>query len=367
MSISRRFNLAFLTFTLPSLFTIGLFNIAVDPYGVINSVTLPRVNHLKPETTTHNRLFKAIDIVRIKPKTILLGTSRVDWSLDPTHPALAINQPVYNLGLPASGMYELRRYFQHALANQPNLKQVIISLELLPFNELGRESAPDFTETRLEKTNLTPQDIVGVAFSLNALHSSIKTVTSNVNDVSSTDYYQNGMRVRLPKQKAFYTQLGGIAKYTTFRLSNKRLADLKTIINICQQRGIEVKVFITPSHATYFEEIYVAGLWPVWENWKREVVKITPVWDFSGYNSINTEPVSNQMENYLDSFHYSKEVGNLVLNRILDYHEENIPADFGVRITSDNIEFHLAKIRADRRVWAKANPDVVKVVQKLKP
>ena len=99
---------------------------------------------------------------------------------------------------------------------------------------------------------------------------------------------------------------------------------------------------------------------------KRELVKIIAVWDFSGYNSINTEPINNDMKNYIDASHYRKEVGDLVLNRLLDYQTEKIPKDFGVMITSENIEFHLAKILAEREVWAKNNPDEVILVEDIK-
>jgi hypothetical protein len=48
------------------------------------------------------------------------------------------------------------------------------------------------------------------------------------------------------------------------------------------------------------------------------------------------------------------------------YHEETVPSDFGVLITPNNIESHLAKIRSDREVWAKNHPDEVKLVEDIK-
>lgn len=71
------------------------------------------------------------------------------------------------------------------------------------------------------------------------------------------------------------------------------------------------------------------------------------------------------MENYADSSHYAKPVGDLVLNRILGYQENKVPADFGILITPENIESHLAKIRADREEWVKNNPNELKLVQDL--
>lgn len=134
----------------------------------------------------------------------------------------------------------------------------------------------------------------------------------------------------------------------------------------CKQHDITLKVFISPSHATQWEAIRATGHWHTFEQWKREVAKITPVWDFSGYNSITTEPISNTMKNYGDNSHYTKEVGDLVLNRILSFKEETVSSDFGVLLTPETIESHLKQIRYDREVWARKHPDEVKLVEDIK-
>ena len=71
-----------------------------------------------------------------------------------------------------------------------------------------------------------------------------------------------------------------------------------------------------------------------------------PLWDFSGYNSLTTEDVppdgdsETQMKWYWESSHYKKELGDLVLDRIFDYHhpERIVPDDFGVLLTPKNIK-----------------------------
>jgi hypothetical protein len=54
-----------------------------------------------------------------------------------------------------------------------------------------------------------------------------------------------------------------------------------------------------------------------------------------------------------------------VLNQLFHYQEATIPTDFGTLITPADADAHLAKIRADREVWAKNNPNAVKLVQDL--
>ena len=114
------------------------------------------------------------------------------------------------------------------------------------------------------------------------------------------------------------------------------------------------------------EEFRTAGLWSFFEDWKRRVSKVTPVWDFSGYNSITTEPISNNMKNFTNRGYYTIKIGNLILNRLLHYQEEKVPEDFGVLITANNRESQLEKIRTDQELWAKNNPKMIQLVEDLK-
>ena len=54
---------------------ISLFNIAVDPYRVFNSPTGLGVNQVKPEKDKQVRMFKAIEVIRIQPKMVFIGSS----------------------------------------------------------------------------------------------------------------------------------------------------------------------------------------------------------------------------------------------------------------------------------------------------
>lgn len=89
-----------------------------------------------------------------------------------------------------------------------------------------------------------------------------------------------------------------------------------------------------------------------------------PVWDFGVYNYIIEEEVpSIDDENakirwYWDASHYSKEVGDLILDKIfgMTSDDDNIPDNFGVLLTSENIEQHLQQVRQDRDLYRKTHP-----------
>ncbi len=62
--------------------------------------------------------------------------------------------------------------------------------------------------------------------------------------------------------------------YGKYLLSSERLNNFQKIVDICQQNDIDLKVFMSPTHATQYEAIAVSRLWSTFEQWKREIVKI---------------------------------------------------------------------------------------------
>ncbi|NEO53253.1 MAG: hypothetical protein F6K54_09290 [Okeania sp. SIO3B5] len=368
-----RYNWIFLLSVFIPVVTVGLFNIVVDPYDVFNTPNLWGINHSKPRKDNNDRLYKATDIIRIKPVTILTGSSRTKQGLDPNHPALEDEQPAYNLALNGTNIYELRRYIEHAISNQKQLDLVIVGLDFLMFNSL-RKNRGVFSEKRLEKQYIFFKDFINVTFSLDAVQASKEAIIdSKKTPLEYPGYGENGFmpELNLDPEETQQRFGGNIFLYfkspdSRYQLSTKFLDELKKIVDLSEKNQIKLMLFISPSHATQWETIRATGKWSTFEKWKREVIKITPILDFSGYNSITTEPIHNDMENYRDNSHYTPKVGNLILNKLLSYKEEEVPEDFGILINSENIESHLTKIRQDREIWAKNNPDEVKLVKEIK-
>ncbi|MFM7406862.1 MAG: hypothetical protein ACKO3K_09420 [Cuspidothrix sp.] len=268
------------------------------------------MKNLKKNST--DRLYKAIDVIRIKPVTIFLGTSRTKQGLDPNHLALINYQPVYNLALDSANPYELMRYLEHTITNQPNLKEVIFGIDFFMFNELNKSPA-GFDESRLEKTYLIPADIMNSLFSLDTFEVSKETVLASLKNPDKNKYYYgvNGFAPYLQAKDGktrgnFEYSIGLYLKtYYKYKLSDKYVQDFQKIVNLCQKHNIKLIVFISPAHATQWEAIRAAGKWETFETWKRKAVQLTPVWDFSGYNTITNEEIKDVMENYPDSSHYT--------------------------------------------------------------
>ncbi|NET48796.1 MAG: hypothetical protein F6K09_08735, partial [Merismopedia sp. SIO2A8] len=175
----RRFNQWVCLSTLLGLIGVGGLNAVVDPYGVLGNPTVNRFNRLKPNQIKNVRMFKAAEITRLQPTAVLMGSSRVDIGLDPTHPQLGSYESAYNLGLSGANMHEIRQYFEHAIANQPDLELVVLGLDFFMFN-VHKVDEVDFSQARLQRQHVDPGDLANITLSVDALEASVATIAFNL-------------------------------------------------------------------------------------------------------------------------------------------------------------------------------------------
>lgn len=369
----QTFNAFFFGAILTTLLGVGSLNLVINPYGIF---TIPKIQGLtqdRPRQKDNDRLFKATDIIHLRPKTVVIGSSRVRQGIAPNHPAL-VTQPTYNLGLNGVNVYEQLRYLRHAIANQNDLKVVVLEIDLFMFNQFNGNQAA-FDSDRLEKNHLILNDIINATLSWSAIEASYETVISsfqNRQNLKSADFGKNGFFPyrNIKKEQTEARFKASINQYLElhhqYQLSKEYMADFKQLVELCRQKGIDLKVFISPAHATQGEVIQMTGYWQIYEDWKRQIVNITPVWDFSGYNSVTTAKINPEMENYSDNSHYMPFIGAFVLDRLFSYQTHQVPQDFGVWLTPNSVEAHIKNTRIEREQWINQNPEAVKLVQKVK-
>jgi hypothetical protein len=171
--------------------------------------------------------------------------------------------------------------------------------------------------------------------------------------------------------------------YGGFVYAPDRLDLLRELIAACRADDIALYIFIAPTHARDLESLRILGLYPLFEQWKRDVTRIITedaaqhpdkqplqLWDFTGYTSLTIEdvPTANergkQMQWFWESSHFKKELGDLVLNRLFRLHNATptAPEDFGVLLSVDMIEAHLAHIREQQKRYRETHaPEVTEV------
>jgi hypothetical protein len=315
-------------------------------------------------------LVKPYRVQVVRPKTLALGNSRVEAGIDPDSlrwPATA--RPVYNMALPATGIDAALLSLQHVM-QAGKLEMVVVGVDFFDFviNDKPDTAKPqtqqlsEFEKRLLVNRDGSPnapyslqrlKDGVSTMFSLNALVDSVQTVVlQNRSDQPDlTDRGFNPMRefqrfIRVDGQHVMFRQVETTyltnylrapkAIYRAGTTTSKEFEELRAIIGLCRNSGIRLILYIHPSHAHMLESYRIAGLWPLFEEWKRAVVRIVDddaaahpsappadLWDFSGYNEITSEAVPaagekrKAMRWYWETGHYKREVGDIVLDRIL--------------------------------------------------
>lgn len=109
------------------------------------------------------------------------------------------------------------------------------------------------------------------------------------------------------------------------------------IIALGKAHDIEITFFINP----VFINSYLSTSPALWNRFRRELAAMTDYWDFSGLNSITQD-----RGNYFEASHYRPKVGLMMMARILGATDIAVPGDFGVHVTHDNLEQHIAALDA---------------------
>jgi len=141
--------------------------------------------------------------------------------------------------------------------------------------------------------------------------------------------------------------------------------------------GTDMRLFVTPLHAATRTLLGELGLGERYDYWLRELVRINdeegaragkrplPLWDFSNANSVTSELIPAKgdltpMRWYWEYSHYRRAAGDLILDRIFNYHSASraLPSDFGVLLTETNIDAHLRDSRAGLADWARDNAEL---------
>ena len=353
----------FLGITIPTV----TINIIVDPYGIFKSPTQEGFNNIKTRQPKNTRLFKPIHASQIEYDTLLLGTSRVELGLKAESPGLGKTRKAYNLGTGAQTIHESIAYANHAITTNPNLKTIIMGMDFWAFY-LSQKSYEGFESYRLNRSGLHPWDALRYGFSVPSLWASLEVFQASGKHPKKHMFTDRGtMHFPWPIPNRSDSKWSQEWFKFFFRLvpnpngvKSQHFDELQQLVEVCKLKKIDLQLVITPPHTLNHRLIEKFLDVEDYENWKRQLVALGPVWDFSDVNSVTTEPVSVDMVNYDDISHYSQTVGDWILARVLAVSLPELPEDFGKRITLQNIEQHLVAVRSRYATWKQNNPNDLK-------
>ena len=385
--------------------SIAAVNAIVDPFDMYGRPRIEGINGAKPAVYHRVRLFKAFEVRRVRPRAVVLGSSRAHIGFRCSHPAWDMDgAPCYNLAFDGATTREMFAYLRHAHAIRP-LTTAVLALDTYHLAGGPSFARPDFDPLLLSDPErpwpLTPLTAdARLLTSLDTLRASIDTVTGQA--VEPRWFAADGQRLgavffreveagfrelgprgyfdRIDEAEVGYQTEGLVLAATPPRATTtapaappdpeqSSFADIRRIVEFALEEHIDLRIVITPAHAHQYEIASAAGAWPAMQEGKRRLVHLLadmqaarrestpiPLWDFSGYSSVTTEALpgrgsQTEMRYYWDSSHFKDVVGDFVLSRVFGREVPGaaVPPDFGTQLTMHSTEAVLA---ADARAQA---------------
>jgi hypothetical protein len=352
-----------------------------DPYLRFGTPPIAGLNEEKPAAYEHGTMAKTYALERARPRTLILGNSRAEIGFDPESMEWPARfRPVFNAAAAGQGLPYSLAMLQHAIATHGALT-IVLALDFRDF--LGNPG--EFNDDRLRvKADGAPNtldarqrllDALAATLTIDALSASLRTVlhADPVGGVTMTNLGFNPLRnyhahVRssghhalfeqnLRQAMALFERTG--VRDEDFDDQHRSIVLLDSIVAAASAKGAPVKMFVHPVHARYLEMICEAGLWPSLESWKRALARLAARYrkngfevelvDFSGYDSVATEPVppprdtTAQMRWWWEAAHYKSELGERIIRRLFGQDRS-----WGVALEPSTIDEHLAHQLGER-------------------
>jgi len=407
-----RFLAVFLAVAAGGIFLAAAFSAGVDPYAAFGTPPIPG---LTTEKTHPDHITKPYAVLRGDYDTLIVGSSRSRDIFCPDLAALYPGQDVrcYNGGIAHADFPMSRRMADHANAVTP-LRRLVVALDFFGFNAAGYTP---FDKTDAERFLGQPGKLPGglisdfcrLLFSRAALEKAVETINrSRLAAMTQADQAAtlpgsgapdaDAPTPTLPTPAAapapddhhpfvgFYPavlQFYQNYSFTPPRFGASPLDELREMLVSCRRRGTETFVLINPVHAIMLDVLRQAGLWQRYLAWKAAVADIVarvnadgpgppiPLWDFSGYNAVTAEPVlvngrlRGELEFFVDPFHYNRNVGALILRRMITG-EETVPG-FGRELTPAEAAAEPARLEAGHEAFLDGQAAYVDRVLGRKP
>ena len=337
-------------------------NVAIDPFYIFGS-PVGAWNRLKPAALEHGVPTKAALLGRARPRTLLLGNSRIEVGFDPASEEWPGRmRPVFNAGLAGYDLSKSAELLDDALtAPGSNLKHVLVGVDLFDFLQadpgnpaqdlVGAASDPDGTGADAAPSTASwavlaqTREAVNATLTLDAIVGSMTTLlaqgapsaTMRPDGFDPKAEYgayvrQHGVRDLFDQKQA---QLDArFARYPhpdfadPYRTSSFR--SLQKIMTAARAHDLEVTLVIYPYHAWIMDLLRKHGIWDASEAWKRALVRVvadaSPLQvrtvDFSGYNAVTQEhvpapgDVRTDARWYWEPGHFRSALGDRMIERL---------------------------------------------------
>lgn len=322
--------------TLLPLILIGIYASAIwviDPYGFYRPDTRIEAN-IKPAMIDNQNMAKSQIVKETHPETVIIGSSRVDFGINPNHPFFN-GSSVYNYGLSGIRIIDLEHVIRHAVLS--GATHIVWGLDFYGFNAHAKPPS-DFTTNRLLNGNNNPSSDMNTLISISSFWPAIQALKADNHSANTMMNGQQSATALDHKTETIGTDDMMRATYSTFLNNlyfpaptrsfafatddqNDSFTAFDRPLKFLQNHNIKLTLFIAPQHASHYALIHHSGLMNQYTTWKDRLHTIATSYDFDIHdlttiNAFTTEDTTQPMVHYWESSHYKPIIGNMILDAL---------------------------------------------------
>ena len=366
----RRYLVCFLACVALVLGAVSFMNYQVDPY-LLHQWDSPLLQRPRQLNEKLGAWAKTYAVARYRPAIIYIGNSRTEMGLPTRVRALFDGKRIFNSAVSGASIGDAIRLAEHA-ARVSRVETMVWGIDAPTFSlDMGAARVED-SLTGAEHGFFARRALVNLkrGLTLDMTQDSVRILTGHAGDTCRSNLAAYGQRDETCTLKGIKHWLG-TKDAIPVRLQEfgdglgptaPALRAFDASVGTLCRGGTRLRLYINPTHALTLDALYWRGKWDAMEQWQRDLAQLAQrhrsegcdvrVYDFSGFNSITSEPIpqvtgKREMRYYWEASHYRDNVGHFILARLFGG-ELPVPADFGVELTETGIAAHQAAMRAAR-------------------
>lgn len=337
-------------------------NYVINPFGVFNLPDL-KINRHKSELKRQERLTKIMQLKSAKHiDAIVLGSSREDFSINENYFNQLTSKKMLNLAMQGARFNEQKYIIEKALNLHPEIKTIVLGIDF-DFYYLQDNSSKELLKNY---ENSTFQNYITILLSFDAIESSITTIAKSLNPNYTRGFSSCGTKNIFINDEIDTTFEKTIHQYRTtgqdFINNKPNLEELKNLIKELHNKDVNVILYMHPVHCVMLEIIKQNGAENCILEFKKELAKIQPFYDYYYPSEYTEEKINPNMHYFFESSHCTYLVGNKILETIFTANNNS----FGYLITENNVYQYHKLFKKDLSKWEKKNPIWVKKIKDIR-
>jgi len=320
-------------------------NYIVDPLNILHT------KFFKQEYQMNERFLKLEYLSNNHQKydSYMFGSSRIGTTPPHSVEKYIPNSKFYNLTIASGNLHDYLIHLQYMIKQKYLIKNLYLQIDIGNMGYYGNSHLGTLGTYYPPVLNKSLTMFYFEYLSSFQPLSIIGKIKKNFQEESKIEYFLNTTgaytKVRLEKLLTDNCEKY-VKKEKTFNIKNKRFSSgistkkalnaINEIVQLSKKHNIRLYIFTTPHNKNMMDTYKIND----YLKFIQGIALITNFHDFSGYNSI-----TNNNCNYYEYSHYRPLVGELISAKIFRDKNINVPEDFGIYVTKDNIDKHIINIK----------------------